>query len=200
MGFFIKKNIPNFFCPPHPPAFPPEPLKGGLCHAPRKSGPPQKRGRGSGGNFGEKTRQNPAKIGLKWGFLGGFGGQKWHFFKIFEKNGFFAGAYARRKTLHGGGCPLCKNPPIYTVLNAAFSAPHPPLRGYQCTRVPSRGVFGGPPQNPLPSRRPPCRPRRLLHVALAESMTLNLSIILKVIVINIWHKHADCLDRKSTYI
>src|SRR6187549_23975 len=72
--YFFRKKY--FFPPPHPPAFPPEPLKGGLCHSPRKSGSPQKRGRGSGGNFGEKTRQNPAKIGLKWGFLGGFGGQK----------------------------------------------------------------------------------------------------------------------------
>src|SRR6187455_1950813 len=72
--FFFNKKY--FYPPPHPPAFPPEPLKGGLCHAPRKSGTPPKKGRGSGGNFGEKTRQNPAKIGLKWGFLGGFGGQK----------------------------------------------------------------------------------------------------------------------------
>ena len=74
-NYFYSKKRTLFFAP-HPPAFPPEPLKGGLCHAPRKSGTPPKKGRGSGGNFGEKTRQNPAKIGLKWGFLGGFGGQK----------------------------------------------------------------------------------------------------------------------------
>ena len=125
----------------------------------------------------QKTRQFGVKIGLKWAFLGVLEAKMCTFLQNFENFHFSPGAYARQKTLHGGACPLCKNPPIYTVLNAAFSAPHPPLRGYQCTRVPSRGVFGGPPQNPLPSRRPPCTPPApFQHVALADIFILNLNI------------------------
>ena len=72
--------------------------------------------------------------------------------------------------LHGGACPLCKNPPIYTVLNAAFSAPHPPLGGTSAQSAPPEGSRGPPrPPDPVPKRGPRrTLPERLLHVALAD--------------------------------
>ena len=42
--------------------------------------------------------------------------------KIFKNRVFFPSIAPRLKEL----CPLWENPPIYTVLNAAFSAPRPP--------------------------------------------------------------------------
>lgn len=57
-----------------------------------------------------------AKKGQKWPFSGKSGQ------KVF-KNALFCTSIAPRIR---GGCPRGKNPPIYTVLNAAFSAPPPP--------------------------------------------------------------------------
>ena len=57
-----------------------------------------------------------AKKGDFWPFSGKFGQ------KVF-KNATFCTSIAPRLK---GGCPRGKNPPIYTVLNAAFSAPPPP--------------------------------------------------------------------------
>jgi hypothetical protein len=121
------------------------------------------------------------------------------FLQKLKKSGFRAGAYARQKTLHGGSCPLCKNPPIYTVLNAAFSAPHPPLGGTserELTPEGSRGV-PPPPGTPCPSAVPTARsPSAFQHVALADDTILNLYTFFYVYIVNIWHKHADCADRK----
>ena len=200
--FLLEKKNPFFL--PHPPAFPPEPLKGGLCHAPAKSGffgKSRKKGQGVGvkktRQFRRKRGQNRAKMGV----FGGFRRPKVTFFCKFQKKWVFFTSIAPRKKSFKASCPLCKNPPIYTVLNAAFSAPHPPLRGYQCTRVPSRGVFGGPPQNPLPSRRPPCTPPAPFNM-LPLQMCLHWInyIVNKLKLYNICYKHSDCLDRKSTYI
>jgi len=57
-----------------------------------------------------------AKKGDFWPFSGKSGQ------KVF-KNATFCTSIAPRLK---GGCPRGKNPPIYTVLNAAFSAPPPP--------------------------------------------------------------------------
>ena len=57
-----------------------------------------------------------AKKGDFWSFSGKSGQ------KVF-KNATFCTSIAPRIK---GGCPRGKNPPIYTVLNAAFSAPPPP--------------------------------------------------------------------------
>ena len=60
-----------------------------------------------------------------------------------------------------GPCPRGGNPPIYTVLNAAFSAPHPPLRGHRGGDHPPDGHFGGPPKPASHTRAPTPRSPRL---------------------------------------
>ena len=66
------------------------------------------------------------KMCKKWRFLL----KKWRFLHEFSggvhENECFFASIAPRLTR---GCPCGKNPPIYTVLNAAFSAPTPPAGG-----------------------------------------------------------------------
>ena len=71
----------------------------------------------------QKIRQKWRKIGVFYSKSDDF----WHFGGggLHENECFFA-SIAPRLTR---GCPCGKNPPIYTVLNAAFSAPTPPAGG-----------------------------------------------------------------------
>ena len=157
------------FLPLRPPAVPSE---GRLCPAPPgpppPGGPPQKRGRPSPAEFPAKIREKGAEIGLKWPFLGILAAKMCIFLSFLTKSHFRAGSYAGKKTLHGGACPLCKTPPIYTVLNAAFSAPHPPLGGTSERELTPEGSRGPAPQNPAQAEPPFPLPERLLHVALAD--------------------------------
>ena len=93
-----------------------------------------------------KFVQKSAQIGEKVGFFD----PKRHTFCT--KSCFFqkrAGSYASEKNLHKAFCPRGKNPPIYTVLNAAFSAPTPPCAAPWWDTPPRRPVF-----DPVETRRP----------------------------------------------
>ena len=145
-SFLLPKNLRRFFTPPRPPSGPP---RGGALPGPPGTppwgGPPQKRGRPSPR---EKTRKNAKKGGPiceKWGFWGQKCAKMCTFCTFLTKSQKRAGSYAGEKTLHSHPCPLCKNPPIYTVLNAAFSAPHPPLGGTSAQSAPPEGPGGPPP-------------------------------------------------------
>ena len=147
INIFFVKNLRDFLDPPVRSSG--APWKGGLCPDPRDpplpGGPPEKRGRPSPG---EKTRKNAKKGGPiceKWGFWGQkwpFSGEICTFLTIFQK---WPGSYAGKKRAFKPACPLGKNPPIYTVLNAAFSAPHPPLGGTSAQSAPPEGPGGPPP-------------------------------------------------------
>ena len=144
-----------------PPTRPPgPPPRGGAPPAPpppARRGDPQKRGRPSRAEFRAKKCKKGAKIGGKWGFWGQKCAKMCTFCTFLTKSQKRAGSYAGEKTLHSHPCPLCKNPPIYTVLNAAFSAPHPPLGGTSGRESTPEGVFGDPPEIPLPKQRPRAR-------------------------------------------
>ena len=61
-----------------------------------------------------------------------------------------------------GPCPRGQNPPIYTVLNAGFSAILPPL-GAPWWKPPPDEHFGGPPQKALPRASPLAVPDAFMH-------------------------------------
>ena len=162
-----EKILEKFFTPPRPPSAPSE---GGLCPAtpdtpgtPLPPARPQKRGRPSPAQFWRKKAKKGCQICQKWGFWGQkwpFSGEICTFFDIFEK---WPGSYAGKKRAFKPACPLGKNPPIYTVLNAAFSAPHPPLGGTSAQSAPPEGPGGPPPLGPAQARSPPSLPERLQH-------------------------------------
>ena len=137
---------------------------------PQGGGPPTPRPAPPGGDPPKKGRPYPpqfrAKKGGFWGqnrakmgVLGGFWRPKVTFFCKFHFFLKIDTSIAPRKKAFEPGCPLCKNPPIYTVLNAAFSAPHPPLGGTSGRESTPEGFSGGPPQNPAHTRPPPFAPR-----------------------------------------
>ena len=158
---FFYKKFPKFFVTP--PTRPPgPPAQGGAPPAPaaaRRRGDPQKRGRPSRAEFRAKKCKKGAKIGGKWGFWGQKCAKMCTFCTFLTKSQKRAGSYAGEKTLHSHPCPLCKNPPIYTVLNAAFSAPHPPLGGTSAQSAPPEGSRGPAPQNPAQAEPPFHAPR-----------------------------------------
>src|SRR6187402_810863 len=147
--FFLQKIFLIFCDPPHAP-----------------SGPPCPGGGPSRAEFRAKKCKKGAKIGGKWGFWGQKCAKMCTFCTFLTKSQKRAGSYAGEKTLHSHPCPLCKNPPIYTVLNAAFSAPHPPLGGTSGRESTPEGFSGTPPKSPAQTRPPPTLPERLLHFAL----------------------------------
>jgi hypothetical protein len=91
-NYFLKKFLFKIFFvkilpPPHPPAFPPEPLKGGLCHAhpgtPRDPPPgasPPKKGVAPPR---AKKREKRAILGVQYAKNGDFGAKIGHFGGIF---------------------------------------------------------------------------------------------------------------------
>ena len=167
--FFVKKWRPFFNTPPTRPPGPP--AQGGAPPAPaaaRRRGDPRKRGRPSRAEFRAKKCKKGAKIGEKWPKMGILEAKMCTFCTFLTKSQKRPGSYAGKKTLHSHPCPLCKNPPIYTVLNAAFSAPHPPLGGTSGRESTPEGFSGDPPKSPAHTRPPPTLPERLLHVALAD--------------------------------
>ena len=169
--FFLQKFLEIFVTPPTRPPGPP--AQGGAPPAPaaaRRRGDPQKRGRPSRAEFRAKKCKKGAKIGGKWGFWGQKCAKMCTFCTFLTKSQKRAGSYAGEKTLHSHPCPLCKNPPIYTVLNAAFSAPHPPLGGTSGRESTPEGFSGTPPKSPAQTAPPRTLPERLLHVALADGV------------------------------
>ena len=146
-----------------PPTRPPgPPAQGGAPPAPpppARRGDPRKRGRPSRAEFRAKKCKKGAKIGGKWGFWGQKCAKMCTFCTFLTKSQKRAGSYAGEKTLHSHPCPLCKNPPIYTVLNAAFRPPTPPW-GVPVDESPlPRGFSGTPPKSPCPSSAPAHAPR-----------------------------------------
>ena len=85
-----------------------------------------------------------------------------------------------------GPCPCGGNPPIYTVLNAAFSAPHPPLRGHRGGDHPPDGHFGGPPKPASHTRAPTPRSPRL---NMGQDLSCNMFIYMKKVfnLLNIYY-------------
>ena len=161
-GHFFTKISMQRFLPLRSPAVPSE---GRLCPTPPgpppPGGPPRKRGRPSRAEFRAKKCKKGAKIGGKWGFWGQKCAKMCTFCTFLTKSQKRAGSYAGEKTLHSHPCPLCKNPPIYTVLNAAFSAPPPPLGGTSAQSAPPEGSRGPAPQNPAQAEPPFPLPERL---------------------------------------
>ena len=162
--FFYKKTLSFFVTPPTRPPGPP--AQGGAPPAPaaaRRRGDPRKRGRPSRAEFRAKKCEKSAKIGVKWGFWGVKSAKNVHFLHIFDKKSKTTGELCRQKNAPQPPLSAVQKPANLYSTKCRFFGPPPPPGGYQCTRVHSRGVFGGPPQNPLPKQRPRARPRRLQH-------------------------------------
>jgi hypothetical protein len=71
----------------------------------------------------KKSSLPPAKMCKKWGFWAKKRAFSVNLCTILHKNDLFFADIAPR---YRAASPSGKNPPIYTVLNAAFSAPGPP--------------------------------------------------------------------------
>ena len=71
----------------------------------------------------KKSSLPPAKMCKKWGFWAKKRAFSVNLCTILHKNDLF---FADITTRYRAASPSGKNPPIYTVLNAAFSAPGPP--------------------------------------------------------------------------
>ena len=77
-----------------------------------------------------------------------------HFLHIFHFFSKVSRELCREKNGLLGRVSAVQKPANLYSTKCRFFGPPPPPGGYQCTRVPSRGVFGGPPQNPAQPQAP----------------------------------------------
>ena len=170
----VKKVSAFFTTPPDRPSG--APLPGGGSRPvppPGPGGDPPKKGRPYPPKFGAKIPPKRGQNRPKMGVFGGFWRPKVTFFCKFHFFLKIDTSIAPRKKAFEPGCPLCKNPPIYTVLNAAFSAPHPPL-GVPVDESPLPRGFGGTPPNPHPHAAPAASPRLPFACWMKNTLVINI--------------------------